>query len=71
MVGNVNSNSCEKKLEKIKSVEENNNSKNTLKFKLLHKRDSIIIASIGIWLVTAKTVRYRYFKFFQYPKNLI
>lgn len=39
MVGNVNSNSCEKELEKIKSIEENNyNSKNTLKFKWLHKR---------------------------------
>lgn len=48
MVGNVNINSCEKKLQKIKSIEENNNSKNTLKFKLLHKKDSIIMASIGI-----------------------
>lgn len=48
MVGNDNSNSCEKKLEKIKSIEENNNSKNSLKFKQFHKRDSIIMASIGI-----------------------
>lgn len=70
MVGSVNSNSCEKKLGKIKSIGENNNSKNTLKFKLLHTRESIITASIGTWIVTAKTVKYRYFKFFQYPKNL-
>lgn len=31
MVGNVNSNSCEKKLEKIKSIEENNNNSKTTK----------------------------------------
>lgn len=45
MVGNVNSNSCEKKLWKIKSIEESNNSKNSLKIKLLHKRDSLIMVS--------------------------
>lgn len=45
MVGNVNSNSCEKKLWKIKSIEESDNSKNSLKFKLLHKRDSLITVS--------------------------
>lgn len=33
------------KVWKIKSIEESNNSKNSLKIKLLHKRDSLIMVS--------------------------